>query len=143
MIIEAIVEIPFGSKYKYEVDKDTGKLKVDRPLLFPLPYNYGYFEGTLCGDGDPLDVCILGLHPIQSLAKVKVKVIGALICNDNGDSDDKILAVVDGELFEDILLQHMTNQLVDFLSTYKKGFEIKELVDQQKAIEIYEQAVRN
>lgn len=141
MSLEATVEIPFGSKYKYEVDKATGNLKVDRPLPFALPYNYGYFEGTLCGDGDPLDVCILGLNPIQSLAKVKVNVIGALVCNDNGDSDDKLLAIVDGEMFDQVLVQHMTNQVVDFLSTYKSGFEIKELVSAEKALEIYKESV--
>ncbi len=54
--VDAIVEIPYGSMYKYEVDKETGQLTIDRPLLSPLPYNYGYIPNTLHGDGDPLDV---------------------------------------------------------------------------------------
>lgn len=134
--IDVIVEIPNGSRYKYEVDKKTGQLIVDRPLPAPIPYNYGYVPNTLHGDGDPLDVCIIGVHPIAPLAKVKVILLGALICEDNGESDDKLIVHVVGEdeiaLMQSFLIAHVTN----YLSCYKEGFVVKGFVGPEEAQEI-------
>src|SRR5271166_4032705 len=94
--IDGVVEIPFGSMFKYEVDKVTGLLTIDRPLPVALPYNYGYVPNTLHADGDPTDICIIDIYPIQSLTRVKLILLGAFICTDNGCSDDKLVAVVKG-----------------------------------------------
>ena len=134
--IDAIVEIPHGSKYKYEVNKKTGKLFLDRPLPTPLPYNYGYVPGTLHGDGDPLDVCIIGLYPIQPLAEVKIQVLGALLCNDNGASDDKLIAMVVGDNIDDNLKSSCIEDVSNYLSSYKAGFVVQRFVGPEEALEI-------
>jgi inorganic pyrophosphatase len=124
--IDAIIEIPYGSMYKYEVDKLKGDLKVDRPLPAPIPYNYGYISETLHGDGDPLDVCILSTNPLQPLSRVNVEIFGVLRCNDNGSSDDKLIGIVSGEKVSDLLFKHMLGQVKEYLQSYKTGFVIEE-----------------
>ena len=137
--ITVVVEIPIGSRYKYEVDKNTGNLVVDRPLDLRMPYNYGYVPNTLHADGDPLDVCIIGCHPIYPMTKVKVKLIGALKCTDNGCSDDKLLAVVVGE---DCLDQNISiKEVKSYLSIYKLGFTVVEQVGAEEAYRILMQDV--
>lgn len=131
--IDAVVEISLGSKYKYEVDKSTGKLVVDRPLPRPLPYNYGYIPNTLHADGDPLDVCILGSFPIHPLANVKVVLFGALKCTDNGLSDDKLLGFVAGESHDAGVFLAYVEQVKQYLSTYKEGFVVGKFVDKEEA----------
>src|SRR5689334_18061600 len=76
----AIVEIPKGSKNKYELDKATGLLKVDRVLFSSMHYpaNYGFIPRTYCDDGDPLDVLVLGQEPIPPLAIVEARAIGVM-----------------------------------------------------------------
>ena len=139
MILEAVVEIPYGSRYKYEIDKVRGFLKVDRPLYSPLPYNYGYFPNTLCEDGDALDVCILGCNPVQPLAVVKLEILGVLICVDNGVNDDKIIAKIQDDYVygENVLM----NQVRDFLSTYKTGFVVEGYYGPDRAMDIYNKSV--
>lgn len=132
--VDAVVEIPSGSMYKYEVDKKTGQLTVDRPLPQPLSYNYGYIPNTLHEDGDPLDVCIIGLYPICPLANVKVRLLGAFKCTDNGVSDDKLLAVVSGENWSDE--EVMIERVKFYLSTYKEGFVVGDRVDAEAAYAI-------
>lgn len=138
--ITAIVEIPHGSMYKYEVDKNSGNLVIDRPLSEPLPYNYGYVPNTLHGDGDPLDICIVGRNPIFPLTKVKVVLLGAFLCEDNGQSDDKLVGAVVNEIHSyhglEALLPIYKNQIERYLTTYKSGFIVKEWVDSEKAYEI-------
>jgi inorganic pyrophosphatase len=132
--VYAIVEIPCGSMYKYEVNKESGQLTVDRHLPHPLPYNYGYIPNTLHEDGDPLDVCIIGCYPIYPLAVVKVVLLGAFKCIDNGVSDDKILAVVSGENWSDEEI--MIEKVKHYLSTYKEGFVVGDRVSAEEAYAI-------
>lgn len=134
--VDAVVEIPHGSMYKYEVDKASGLLTVDRPLPRPLPYNYGYIPNTLHGDGDPLDVCIVGCNSIQPLAKVKVILRGVLKCLDNGFSDDKLIATVVGEEINDLDIWSHVDVVKDYLSTYKKGFVVGKFEDVAEAYSI-------
>jgi inorganic pyrophosphatase len=94
--INVIVEVPLGGEpIKYEVDKASGALFVDRFLYTPMRYpgNYGFVPHTLCGDGDPLDVVILNSRPVAPGAVVAVKPIGVLFMEDDGGMDEKILAV--------------------------------------------------
>jgi inorganic pyrophosphatase len=133
----AVVEIPQGSYYKYEQDKKDGSLVLDRPLNQPVPYNYGFIPGTLCGDGDPLDVFILSDDPIYPLTKVRVTLVGVLRCTDNGHEDDKLLAVIAGEK------EHTSGMhiIMRYLQTYKTGFVINEVGDKDKALEVYNNSV--
>ena len=91
----AIIEIPKGSKVKYEVDKVTGLLVLDRVLHSAVHYpaNYGFLPRTFCDDGDPLDVLVLCQEAIVPLAIMRAKVIGVMKMRDDKGEDDKLIAV--------------------------------------------------
>ena len=91
----AVIEIPKGSKNKYELDKETGMLKLDRILFTATHYpaNYGFIPRTLSDDGDPLDVLVLCSESITSLALVDCYPIGVVDMVDEGDRDKKIIAI--------------------------------------------------
>ncbi|AKU92208.1 inorganic diphosphatase [Vulgatibacter incomptus] len=93
--IPAIIEIPMGSKVKYELDKVSGLLMVDRILFSAVyyPANYGFVPRTYCDDGDPLDVLVFCQEPIASLAMMRAKVIGVMKMRDEKGEDDKLIAV--------------------------------------------------
>src|SRR4028118_2064510 len=94
-IVNALIEIPQGSRTKYEIDKKTGLLKLDRVIYssFHYPVNYGFIPQTLGLDSDPLDILVLCSQSIQSLCLVEATVIGNMPMIDTGDKDDKIIAV--------------------------------------------------
>jgi len=91
----AVIEIPKGSKLKYEIDKATGMLTVDRVLHSAVHYpaNYGFLPRTYCGDGDPLDVLVLGQEPVVPLCILRARAIGVITMRDDKGQDDKIVAV--------------------------------------------------
>ena len=94
--IHAVIEIPLGGvPVKYEIDKASGALFVDRFLYTPMRYpgNYGFIPHTLCGDGDPLDVLIMNSRPVVPGCVVRVRPFGVLVMEDDGGQDEKILAV--------------------------------------------------
>jgi inorganic pyrophosphatase len=90
-----VIEVPRGSKNKYELDKKSGLLKVDRVLFSSVHYpaNYGFIPRTYCEDHDPLDVLVLGQEAVVPLALMEVKPIGVMKMLDQGEADDKIIAV--------------------------------------------------
>lgn len=90
-----VIEIPRGSKVKYELDKPTGLLRVDRVLYSSVVYpaNYGFLPRSYCDDQDPLDVLVLGHEPVQPLSIMQVRAIGVMHMKDEGEGDDKIIAV--------------------------------------------------
>ncbi|MCU1571197.1 MAG: inorganic pyrophosphatase [Naasia sp.] len=92
---DVVVEIPKGSRNKYEVDHETGRVWLDRVLFtsFVYPVDYGYFEGTLGGDGDPLDALVLLELPVFPGVGVKVRPVGVLKMSDEAGTDEKILVV--------------------------------------------------
>lgn len=94
-IVNALIEIPQGSKSKYEIDKKTGLLKLDRVIYssFHYPVNYGFIPQTLGKDGDPLDILVMCSEAIQPLCLVEAYVIGNMQMIDTGLIDDKIIAV--------------------------------------------------
>jgi len=94
-IVNALIEIPEGSKSKYEIDKKTGLLKLDRVIYssFHYPVNYGFIPQTLGKDGDPLDILVMCSEAIQPLCLVEAYVIGNMQMIDTGLIDDKIIAV--------------------------------------------------
>ncbi|MBA3424281.1 MAG: inorganic diphosphatase [Rubrobacteraceae bacterium] len=123
-----VVEISKGSKVKYELDKDTGLLLVDRILYSSViyPANYGFIPQTLGDDEDPLDVLVLMQEPVQPLSLLRVRPIGMMPMVDDGENDEKIICVHldDPEYmaFEhyDELPQHRLNELQRFFQDYKK-----------------------
>jgi inorganic pyrophosphatase len=134
--VEAVIEMPSGSRYKYEVDICfKSKLVLDRILKIEVPFNYGFIPETLGPDFDPLDIFVLSFDPIYPLTNVKATVIGALKCMDNGVSDDKILAILVGE--ESMIERtNSIDSIVNYLSTYKEGFVVNELVGPEEAQKI-------
>lgn len=93
--LNVIIEIPKLSRIKYELDKETGLIMFDRVLYSPMHYpaNYGFVPQTLWGDGDPLDVLVIGHEPLIPGCLIKVRPIGILSMNDSGEDDAKVLAV--------------------------------------------------
>jgi inorganic pyrophosphatase len=92
---QAVIEIPLGSNVKYELDKASGLLKVDRIIHSAVfyPANYGFIPQTYADDNDPLDVLVLCQEPVQPLALIKARAIGLMTMFDSGASDDKVIAV--------------------------------------------------
>src|SRR5215475_10159569 len=92
---QAVIEIPLGSNVKYELDKPTGLLKVDRVIHSAVfyPANYGFIPQSYAEDNDPLDVLVLCQEPVQPLSLIKARAIGLMTMIDSGASDDKIIAV--------------------------------------------------
>ncbi len=94
-MVPAIIEIPKDSKIKYELDKPTGLLMVDRILFSSVHYpaNYGFIPQTYCDDNDPLDILVLGQATVAPLSIMRAKPIGVMKMLDQGEADDKIIAV--------------------------------------------------
>jgi inorganic pyrophosphatase len=123
----AFIEISKGSKLKYELDKETGLLKVDRVLFSAVHYpaNYGFIPRTYCDDGDPLDVLVLGQEPVMPMAMMRARAIGRMPMRDDKGLDDKIIAVhVDDPAVRDIkhireLPSHTMKELERFFLDYK------------------------
>ena len=97
MSYDVVIEIPRGSRNKYEVDHETGRVYLDRVLFTPFVYptDYGFFENTLGGDGDPLDALVLLEHPLFPGVGVKVRPVAMLVMEDDGGVDEKVLCVQD------------------------------------------------
>lgn len=127
-IVNGIIEIPKGTRAKYELDKDTGMLKLDRVLFSSVyyPANYGFIPKTYCDDKDPLDILIISQIDIVPLCIVSAKVIGVMRMIDGGEADDKIIAVAEGDPsvnhINDIseLPQHFISEMRNFFEDYKK-----------------------
>lgn len=94
-IVNAIIEVPKGSKAKYELDKESGLIRFDRVLFSSVHYpaNYGFIPQTFCDDGDPLDILVLGQEPAVPLCLLRASPIGVMRMLDEGKADDKIIAV--------------------------------------------------
>jgi inorganic pyrophosphatase len=125
--VPAVIEIPTGSKVKYELDKRSGMLIVDRILFSAVHYpaNYGFVPRTFCGDGDPLDILVLCQEPIVPLAIMQARPIGVMKMRDDKGEDDKLIAVHadDPEYagFTDLsqLPPHRLRELQRFFQDYK------------------------
>ena len=144
----AVIEIPDGSNCKYELDKQTGLLRLDRVLYTSTHYpaNYGFIPRTYADDGDPLDVLVLCTESIHPMTLVQVYPIGVMRMIDNGALDDKIIAVPFSDPSYnhyrsiDELPAHIFDEIMHFFSVYKqlenKQTAVKELFDRKEAEEI-------
>ena len=151
--VNALIEIPQGSRSKYEVDKATGLLRLDRVIYssFQYPINYGFIPQTLGQDSDPLDILVLCSQSIQSLCLVEANVIGNMQMIDTGTMDDKIIAVaakdpsVNHITKMEELPNHFLLELKNFFEQYKvlenKKVEIDNFQDKATACRIIEEAI--
>ncbi len=126
--VNAIIEIPQGSKGKYELDKKSGLLKLDRVLFSAVyyPANYGFIPQTISDDGDPLDILVLSSIDVDPLCIIEAKVIGLMRMVDDNEKDDKIISIAKNDIslnhideMKD-LPPHTTIQLKRFFEDYKK-----------------------
>ena len=158
-MVNVIVECPKGSKNKYEIDKETGLIKLDRAMKTSqdYPFDYGFVPQTLWEDGDALDVVLLSTYPLAPGILVDARVVGVMHMVDCGESDDKILAVPAKDPRWDMVKTlkdvnpHTLKEMQHFFETYKsiedgkkvviKGFEGKKeaLVAVKKGIKMYEE----
>ncbi len=126
--VNGIIEIPKGSRAKYELDKDSGLLRLDRVLYSSVyyPANYGFIPQSYCDDHDPLDILILSQIDVEPLCIVPAKIIGVMRMLDQGEADDKLIAVAAGDPsvnhFNDIseLPIHFISEMRSFFEDYKK-----------------------
>jgi len=152
--MNVIIEIPKGSKNKYEIDKETGLIALDRAMHTSqdYPYDYGFVPQTLWDDNDPLDVIVLTTYPLASGILARVRPIGIMDMIDGGDSDVKIIAVPtsdprwdDVKDLEDVN-KHTLKEMEHFFSTYKglqnKKVEIKGFAGKDKAIEAFNKSLQ-
>ena len=136
-VVHAVIEIPKDAQIKYELDKDTGMLKLDRFLYSSAHYpgDYGFVPQTLWYDNDPLDIIILTHRPVYPMTLVNARVIGVIRMIDGDEKDDKIVAVYDKDPryseFKDIndMPKHVIKELVNFFERYKElqGKQVKVL----------------
>ncbi len=151
-IVNGIVEIPKGTRAKYELDKESGLLKLDRVLYSSVyyPANYGFIPQSYCDDKDPLDILILSQIDVVPLCIVPAKVIGVMRMLDGGEADDKIIAVAVGDPsvshINDIseLPQHFISELRNFFEDYKKlenkSVVVENFLDAKTAIQILQES---
>ncbi|WDR04417.1 inorganic diphosphatase [Devosia rhodophyticola] len=131
--LNVIIEVPMGGEpIKYEIDKASGALFVDRFLYTPMRYpgNYGFIPHTLCGDGDPLDIIVMNSRSLVPGAVVRCRPVGVLFMEDDGGQDEKILAVPVSKLtrmYDSILdvgdLQAIQVERVKHFFTHYKDLE--------------------
>lgn len=151
----AVIEISKGGKNKYELDKETGMLKLDRVLFTSTHYpaNYGFIPRTYASDNDPLDVLVLCSEQIQPMTIVECKPIGVLIMEDGGARDEKIIAVPVNDpnysCFENIdqLPSHYFEEIRHFFEVYKtlendKSTSVTEVDDCEVAKEIIDSCMK-
>jgi inorganic pyrophosphatase len=150
--LPVVIEIPAGSKNKYELDKRSGILKLDRVLYSSVVYpaNYGFIPRSYCDDGDPLDVLVLGQEPVAPLTMVFVRPIGVMHMRDQGKADDKVLAVsVHDPLFSHITEledapKHAMTEIHRFFIDYKvleeKTVEVEPFEGRERALQVIRQA---
>ncbi|HEY9676438.1 MAG TPA: inorganic diphosphatase [Drouetiella sp.] len=151
----AVIEVPMGSNVKYELDKKSGLLRVDRILFSSVHYpaNYGFIPQTLGDDHDPLDVLVLGQEPLMPLCLVRAKPIGLMKMIDQGELDDKIIAVhVDDAEFAHYdsireLPPHRLLQVKRFFEDYKilehKSVTVEDFLGPEMAISALKEAMDN
>ncbi len=126
--VNAIIEIPRHSRAKYELDKETGMLKLDRVLYSSVyyPANYGFIPQTYCDDKDPLDILVFSQLTIQPMCLVEAKIIGVMRMLDQGEADDKLIAVCANDVsvahINDIseLPPYAISEMKHFFEEYKK-----------------------
>lgn len=148
-VMNVIIEIPKYSKNKYEIDKETGLIALDRVMhsAQDYPFDYGFVPQTLFDDGDALDVVLLTTYPLAPGILVKARPVAIMEMIDGGDRDDKVIAVpIDDPRFEEVrdladLNKHFIKEATHFFETYKKvqnkEVQVGQWLDAAKAKEAF------
>lgn len=151
--INVIIEIPKGCKNKYEIDKETGLIALDRVAhtTQDMPFDYGFVPQTLWEDGDPLDVIVLTTYPLNSGILARVRPVGMMDMIDSGEGDVKIIAVpISDPRWKEVLdlkdvNKHTLKEMEHYFTTYKKlqnkEVTIKGFGDKNEAQKAFEKAV--
>lgn len=152
-VVNGLIEIPQGSRSKYEIDKESGLLKLDRVIhsSFHYPINYGFIPQTLGHDGDALDILVLCSQVIHPLCIVEATVIGNMQMIDTGTKDDKIIAVAARDPSVNHITsisempKHFISELRNYFEQYKvlenKQVQIEEFQNKEIAFEIIREAI--
>lgn len=140
-LVEAVIEMPADTFFKYEIEEKNGNkiLRLDRIINVRVPFNYGYFPGTLSLDGDPLDLFVIGTkEPLIPGTELEGRIVGGYQCIDNGESDDKLVIAIadDNRMVFDL------DEITAYLTSYKPGFEILKSYTEVGAMVIHDQSVR-
>jgi inorganic pyrophosphatase len=156
--INVVIEIPQGSNIKYELDKESGAIFLDRILYGSqfYPANYGFVPNTLADDGDPIDVLVLSSESVVPGCVIKSRVIGVLIMEDESGKDEKIIAVptikLDPQMAKINELEDLPEiklqQIKHFFETYKdlepgKWVKVTGFEGKEKAVELINKAIQN
>ncbi len=156
--VHALIEIPYGSNIKYEIDKASGAVWVDRVMYSAMyyPANYGFVPNTLAADGDPADILVLTDYPLAPASVIKCRLIGVLVMEDESGMDEKLLAVPISKVDPtydtiqtiDDLPKHTLDKIKNFFETYKmlepnKWVKVKEYKGKEEATKILEEAIAN
>lgn len=151
--VNSIIEIPKGSQAKYELDKESGLLKLDRVLFSSVHYpaNYGFIPQTYCDDSDPLDILVISSVEVAPLCLIEAKVIGLMTMIDDSEKDDKVIAVAANDMsvnyIEDIfhLPPHTTVQLKRFFEDYKrlehKNVFVEQFLGKEEAFKVIQNSI--
>ena len=156
--VKAIIEVPYGSSVKYELDKESGAIEVDRVMYSAMfyPANYGFVAETLSDDGDPADILVIGDYPLYPGCFIKCRLIGVLMMEDESGIDEKLIAVPSDKIdpvYKDIreiedLPEHVLARIKNFFETYKmlepnKWVKVTGFKGKKEASEILQQAISN
>ncbi len=153
--VNAIVEIPMGTRAKYELDKESGLLRLDRVLYSSVyyPANYGFIPQSYGKDRDPLDILILSQIELEPLCIVEARVLGVMQMVDNGENDDKIIAVASQDVSVNYigdlgsLPPHFTTELRHFFEQYKilehKTVTVEDFQGREKAWQIIQESIHD
>lgn len=153
--VRCIIEIPKNTRAKYELDKESGLLILDRVIYSSMHYpeNYGFIPKTFCDDKDPLDIVVLSQIEVVPMCIINAKVIGVMRMLDGGELDDKIIAVASNDMsvnhINDIdeLPPHFVRELQTFFEDYKKlehkTVVVEEFQDKKTAQEILLQSIED
>jgi inorganic pyrophosphatase len=154
LVVDAFIEIPTGSQNKYEYDKERGVFMLDRVLFSPMHYptEYGYLDGTLALDGDPLDILVLASFPTFPGCVIESRVIGVLVMSDDKGQDEKLLAVPKNDpRFKEVnslddVPPHKLKEIAHFFQVYKDLENKKTVIEGWKdaafAANLYEECIK-
>ena len=156
--VKAIIEVPYGSNVKYELDKESGAIEVDRVMYSAMfyPANYGFVANTLSDDGDPADILVISEYSLYPGSYIKCRLIGVLMMEDESGIDEKLIAVPADKIdptyknIRDIgdLPEHTLNKIKNFFETYKmlepnKWVKVTGFEGKEQATKILEAAIAN
>lgn len=154
--VNALIEIPYGSNIKYEIDKESGAVEVDRILFSAMyyPANYGFVPNTLADDGDPADILVINENPFQAGSVVRCRLIGILVMEDEAGMDEKLVAVpiskidptYDAVNSLDDLPKATLDKIKNFFETYKmlepnKWVKVKDYQGKEAATKMLQKAI--